>query len=75
MALFGTGLNLGSKTETVQTDFFSSGYTPARSIAAEKSGEEETGSALFFPYERVAVTKTECLAPGISYTEFQEAAK
>ena len=75
VAVFGAGLKLGAKSDTTETNFFAVGFTSAYSIAAEKTGEEDPAAALFFPFDRIAVTKTETVAPGLSYTEFQEAAK
>ena len=74
-AVYGVELHTGSKTSTAGDDFFSAGFTPAESVAAEKTGEDDPDAALFFPFRRIAVGSHAALSPGLAYDEFQEAVR
>jgi len=74
-AVFGTDVALGEKKSTAEADFFGTGFSPASSIAAEKSGEDNGASALFFPFAKTAVSAHEILLPGLTFTKWQDAAK
>ncbi len=74
-AVFGTDVALGEKKSTAEADFFGTGFSPASSIAAEKSGEDNGTSALFFPFAKTAVSAHEILLPGLTFTKWQDAAK
>ena len=69
----GTGLSLGAKNDTAEANLFSAGYASGRALAAEKTGEDDPGAAVFFPCMRTAVQRYEGIAPGLVYTEFQKA--
>ena len=74
-AVFGTDVGLGTKNSAAEADFFGIGFSPASSIAAAKTGEDDGSAALFFPFADTAVSDWEVLAPGLSFARWQDAAK
>ena len=75
VAFAGVGLGTTKKENTVETAFFDAGFTPARSVAAEKTGEADPAAAVFLPYQRLSASASRSLSEGLALTEFRQAKK